>query len=208
MSFYTLVKYKYLLSSDKSQRLQNDGAWKPLEGHWAQVSDEDYKFSQPNEALEYLMKNDGEFKAKRYMPDNELFKDCTFELIYHRTETPDYILTIDDLKTAILEGNDSETNTLILDRTGRPQLIQNLPINDLLIIQGYPVRFETWYANSGIVGPDIELSDRFFDLLYLEMLYGWLLHLISLRSIRRDAFMCTKTEAEVISEIKAEYEKI
>lgn len=113
----------------------------------------------------------------------------------HRIRKPKQnFITKDQLKTTLIQGDDSVHNSLIIDFDGFLHLLpfeqaKNCP---------YAVRYESFQAGNGYVGSDSGMSH--LDRTYLALLQGWSDHLASSKQIYRD-YADNESEEEVVKEI-------
>lgn len=71
-----------------------------------------------------------------------------------KTGHPEYLFTLDDIRTLMLEADDRVNNTLVIDENGHARLLSNQSE-----VQFYPVINETWCARNKYVGKYSTLSD-------------------------------------------------
>ena len=120
----------------------------------------------------------------------------------HRTGKPiNHVFTKDDVKDVLIRGNDNINNALIIDFDGRVRLI---PFSDVRSTQ-HAVRFESFHAGNGYVGPKSELNH--LNTTYLGLLNGWSSHLFCHDSIYID-YVSDDNEEELLKEIKDLIEKL
>lgn len=188
-------------------RLKNDGEWKQInEGNV--LYDDDMVFNTPIEALNKISSfSEIRLGAEIINPKSKahVLGDYLPEIITHRISKPQYILTREDLKTVLLNGNDRYTNVLVLDFDGKPKLITLKNGETPLTISYYPVRNEAYMAGNGYVGNEKSIED--IDLLYKNLLSNWLLHLVTGKSQYTDYYDNVDEEA-TLREIKDFYSKL
>lgn len=169
-------------------RLKNDGFWKLINEENVLYED-DMVFDTPISALKKI---NSFFEIK--LDENiinpksiaHVLGDYFPEIITHRLSKPQYILTREDLKKVLLNGDDRYVNVLLLDFDGKPKLIPLKNGETPLTISYYPVRNESYMFGNGYVGNEKSIED--IDLLYTNLLSNWLLHLETGKSQYTDYF--------------------
>nr|MBA5583964.1 protein kinase [Anaerobacillus isosaccharinicus]QOY38534.1 protein kinase [Anaerobacillus isosaccharinicus] len=129
----------------------------------------------------------------------------SFYVQAHRLEKPKQAYpTKEELATLILNGNDSEHNSLVIDFDGKAHLI---PLKGRMpnSLTGYAVRFETFGAENGYVGTEKSLNH--LDHTYQCLLEGWLDHLVYGSTSYRDYSENEFTVEELLKQIENEINK-
>lgn len=125
-----------------------------------------------------------------------------FSIKLHRKSPPKHLFTKNEIKEALIKGNDHKHNTLVIDSGGYPLLIERAQGDDLILMQ-YPVIHETYNAYNNYTGKYSSLNH--LDDEYFSSLKGWLSHLEYGGRIRTDDINDGKTEEELINNIKRFY---
>lgn len=168
------VDVKELL--DTTHRLKKDGTFKEFTGsHPKELLDDDFTFDDFYQAQNWkksqkFVEVDGE--KIEVNPRSSSFGDPIVRLYPHRTGKPKKnFISLEELKTVLLSGDDSIDNSLIIDFDGFLHLVpfrqaKNGP---------YAVRFETFLAGNGYVGNESSLNH--IENTYKALLQGWEIHL-------------------------------
>lgn len=124
--------------------------------------------------------------------------------IYSKRTTKPNIPSRKQLISVIANGNDKQTNTLILKTNAEYELISIKQFNQALEYPNVVVRNEAFIAGNGYVGLKASEDDKFIDDLYNESLEYWLIHLIKGKTnMFSDGMMLNRDIDKVIAEIEA-----
>lgn len=128
-----------------------------------------------------------------------------FSIKLIRNSLPKHLFTKEEIKVALINGNDHKNNTLVIDSDGYPLLIERTQ-GSVLMLQQYPVVHETYGAYNNYTGKYSSLNH--LDDAYLLSLEGWLSHLKYGGRTRKDYMDGDKTEEELINDIRRFYEQL
>lgn len=202
--FFTINAYKLLPGFDETYRLSKNETWEPQKNLTSYDSEKDMHFTSFTSANDWLQSNNPIIVNGETVDLNEkvsiLFGGrYEFEIIAHRITKPSNpIFTREEISNVLRSGNDNHSNSLVIDYQGNPKLV---PLIDRtpLSLKEYPVRFETFQAGNGYVGPHEDLTH--LDTTYLALLEAWELHIITGRSIYRDYVSGELSEDELKTNI-------
>jgi hypothetical protein len=180
-----------------THRLKKDWVFKKFTGKYEkEIQADDLTFDDYYEAKRWMQTHDFiEVEGKKMEVDPPL-TDPTIRIRPHRTGKPkNPYITEEDLKRVLIAGNDHYNNSLVIDFDGYLHLI---PFNREKV-GPYVVRFETFLAGNGYVGSQSSLNH--INDTYLNLLEGWLEHLVGHDKVYRD-YPSDQTKEELIEEIK------
>ncbi|WP_108073520.1 hypothetical protein [Heyndrickxia sporothermodurans] len=206
--YFSINAYKYLLGFDNTYRLCKDGIWITLEKFTSFDDTRDMLFKSYEDAKFWLDSTgrviiNGVETSTIPKVEGKLFDDgYSFEIVAHRTTKPkNPVITRQQLKNVLINGDDNVSNSLVIDYEGMPKLIQ-LVNRTPSAIEEYPVRFETFAAGNGYVGSISDLNH--LETTYQALLEAWAMHITTGRSFYRDCVSGENTEEELIDEIESE----
>lgn len=181
--FFSINAYKIPLES--VYRLKNDFKWEPQENFKDIDLKKDMIFFNHEDAENWL--NDRKIimingekvnvygTEVRYLANDDFY----IEIVVHRNLKPN-IFTKNELKKILKEGDDRYNNSLIIDFEGNVKLVQSNP-EDVISHANYAVVNKVYNSGNGFVGRDFD--DSYIELIYLNLLDNWVLHLETGRSI-------------------------
>lgn len=185
---FSINAFKTLLGMGDTYRLQKNGKWVNRSDFTQLDIENDWIFSSFNDAQSWLDHTGKIFingeEANTVQEDvSQLFNDkYDFEIVYHRfTKPKNPIFTVEQIKDALINGDDNFDNSLVIDDTGSPRLIKLVDKAPVQLV-GFPVRYETFSADTGYVGSH-EISNEDIDNIYMALLHGWSIHLSSGRCV-------------------------
>ena len=187
-----------MLGLENTYRLKKDNTWEKQTDFKKYDPVTDKLFHHFYEAKKWLHINNPISVHGEIVDINKKMKDLLsdeyeFEIIVHRIRKPLHpIFTKEELKNVLLDGDDRQSNYLVVDYDGYLKLIPDFALQDF---QEYPVRFELFVAGGGYVGPKSSLNH--LDRTYHSLLEGWELHLQSGRSIYQEYATLKKSEEEL-----------
>ncbi|SYX85056.1 hypothetical protein [Paenibacillus alvei] len=196
---------KYFIDYSKSifetKRLKINGEFRDIPDD-NNLYEDDQQFSSWHDANNWFSRNtqaliDG--VSLETKPESYLLGSGHFEIRPYRDSKPQkYLVTKDELKTLLLQGNDEHYNMLVLDFDGYPQLVPKPSFS-------YAVRLEGYVGGNGYVGKHSKLNH--LNDTYSMLLEAWLLHLQCSKSIYKDYKSGELSDEELISEIYSEIER-
>ena len=185
-------------------RLKQDETFKKFNGkHFKEVEADDLTFSNLFDAKSAAndissIEVDGKLLNVR---SNNL-GSMSLSVRPHRTGKPmKSIFTKEEVREVLVKGNDNINNALIIDFEGHVRLV---PFRDVRSTP-HAVRFESFNAGNGYVGPKSKLNH--LNTTYLGLLNGWSSHLFCHDSIYID-YVSDDNEEELLKEIKDLIEKL
>lgn len=187
--FFTINAYKFLLDSEDIYRLCKDNTWKQQSNLFPFDPDTDMLFESFTSADRWLQSNNPIYVNGEIIDLNEEVSDLfdgkyNFEIIAHRISKPSNpIFTREQLRNVLISGNDSHSNSLVIDYDGNPKLVPLLNRSAINVTE-YPVRVESFQAGNGYVGSQASLSH--LDGTYLALLEAWEMHINTGRSFYLD----------------------
>ncbi|MGE7983718.1 hypothetical protein [Solibacillus sp. NPDC093137] len=199
---FSINAYKYLLGLDETYRLSKDSSWNQQSDFKSFNPDTDMLFPSYSAADSWLKSNNPISVNGEVIDLNEKISDLfdnksEIEIIAHRITKPlNPIFTREQLSNVLLNGNDTYTNSLVIDYDGYPKLI---PWVSRAHIKEYPVRFENFQAGNGYVGSHGSLNH--IESTYLALLEEWGLHLETGRSLYRDFDSVQQSEEQIKTKI-------
>lgn len=123
-----------------------------------------------------------------------------FTVELFRIQAPTHLFTEDEILGALRGGNDLKNNRLVIDEDGYAKLVNSdIPYEEYR----YPVIQESYNAGNNYVGKYANLDD--INEIYLNMLDGWLHHLMTEQNYSIDYYEETKNEKELLVEIEKFY---
>jgi len=189
-TYFSLNATKTILGMDGSFRLQQDGTWIEKRD-FTKFDNNDMLFNSFTETQTWLEQNrniaiNGEISN----PSSEervtdLFsRSFHFDVICHRTESPlNPVPSIEQLRDVLVNGDDTTSNTLIIDFNGHFNLVPRRS-QEPLRVKNYAVKYETFQAGNGYVGSSSNLLH--LEQTYQSVLEHWLLHLESGKQLYAD----------------------
>jgi hypothetical protein len=209
--FFSINTSTFLLGID-TYRLKKDGSWQSQDD-FKEFDDSDMLFGSYGSAEFWLKSHPTVSIDNKTVETKEPeavflldFKRFSFEIILHRTHKPrNPIFTKEQVRDTLINGDDNFHNSLIIDFEGFPRLIP-LYHETALALTEYAVRYETFDAGNGYVGPKSKLSH--LDRTYLALLETWHTHLVCGRELSTDSLQNNKTEEQFIAEINEELSKL
>ncbi len=202
--FFTINAYKFLLGSEDIYRLCKDNTWKQQSNFVPFDPDTDMLFESFTSADRWLQSNNPIFVNGEIVDLNEevsdLFDDkYNFEIIAHRISKPSNpIFTREQLRNVLINGNDSHSNSLVIDYDGNPKLVPLINRSAINVTE-YPVRVEIFQVGNGYVGSQASLSH--LDGTYLTLLEAWEMHIDTGRSFYHDYVSGELTEEQLKTKI-------
>ncbi len=124
--------------------------------------------------------------------------------IYSKRTTKPNIPSRKQLISVIANGDDKETNTLILNTNSLYELISVKQFNQAFEYPNVVVRNEAFIAGNEYVGIKASQDDNFINDLYNESLEYWLIHLMKGKTnMFSDGMMLNRDTDKVIDDIEA-----
>jgi len=109
---------------------------------------------------------------------------------------------LDQLRQAIRNGDDSQTNALVLNAQGsfelRPRPPYNISLNDPTVV----VRHETFIAGNGYVGAEAAKHAQFIDEIYATSIDAWIAHLKTGKTQVYSELPSRRSVADLLSELE------
>lgn len=209
---FTITSYNLLLGVKPSYRLQEDCSWKEISDFHIYDEDNDMTFSTHSDAENWLKNNETQvingvecstspYEAFSLGDDSHY----DFEILVHRKTKP-HLFNREELKALLANGDDSVTNSLIIDFDGYLKLKNIDNSGDIIAYSSYAVRNESYDAGNGYVGQNFD--DEYINKLYLNLLDEWSLHLQSGRSLYIDYYKASLNEEEILSQINTSLLKL
>lgn len=182
------------------KRLKNNGAFEKIYNE-KNLYDDDHQFSSWYDADNWLTRNSTvEIGGKEVEtnPQSVLLGSPTISIEPHRITKPRKVyVTKEELRSLLINGDDSHYNMLVIDFDGIPHLIPRPSFS-------YAVRLEGFAAGNGYVGEHSKLNH--FNDTYMALLEAWLLHLECDESIYQDYSSGKHTVEELIDRIQKRIE--
>lgn len=178
-------------------RLKKDGTFKKFNGgHFKEVEVDDETFVSDSDAKFVASKiNTIEVDGETINVRTGQLGSMHIAVRPHRTGKPaKSIFTRDELKQVLLNGNDDSHNSLIIDFDGYPRLVTF----NTTRTTPHAVRYESFQAGNGYVGPNSKLNH--LERTYLGLLDGWSSHLFCHDTIYVD-YTDNFVEQEKLNEI-------
>ncbi|WP_411679854.1 hypothetical protein [Clostridium thailandense] len=202
---FTITSYNHMLGLKPNYRLQKSGLWKEISDFHIYDVRTDMIFNTHSDAEHWLKSHQNQvingIKCSTNPYEAHQLGDDThyeFEILVHRKTKP-HLFTREELRMVLMNGNDSVSNSLIIDFDGYLKLKNRMGFGDFIAYSNYAVREESYEAGNGYVGQDFD--DKYIDNLYLNMLDEWSSHLESGRSLYHDYDECNLDEKEILSKI-------
>lgn len=193
-------------------RLKNDGQWRQIEYGTHEYYEDDMIFETFEQANSWLEGHDtvviNNTRVETRPESVTLGGDhYHFAVIVHRITRPQHLFTKREMMDAILNGDNSKTNCLVVDLNGYVRLVA-LTDRTPLSLRGYAVRFESFSPYTDYVGSNIDLADTTdYDEIYKALLEGWLSHLRTGEMRYMNTFP-TESEDDLIDLINEEVNRI
>lgn len=133
-----------------------------------------------------------------------LFEDgvLDYKIYVHRTIKPE-IPSLNQLINTIANGNDAQTNKLLLNTDGKYELIDVELINISIEYPNVVVRNEAFIAGNEYVGIEASKDTKFIDDLYNESLEYWLIHLEKgITNMFSDGTLLSRDTKDVLNELQ------
>lgn len=187
-----------------THRLQNDGTFRKLErGDGLEIKEGDKAFMDHYQAEQWIKQNP-KLEFDNVKIDNtqvgHSFGSPYLHVRQHRVSKPaKNFFTKEEVAEVLKKGNDEVSNSLVVDYDGNVHLI---PFGYGSHTNGYAVRFETFQAGNGYVGPKSKLNH--LNGTYQTLMEAWVTHLNTGDEEYRDYMKGDKT----IEQLKQEAEEL
>ncbi len=195
------------LSDDfKNYRYQNDNTWRELITR--EVLDTDFITSDiygiiKLQMVDAKMELDGkEWKVNHSSSSYGSREYLGYEVFVHRKIKPK-LPSLEQLTSVISQGDDRQSNSLILNCHGFFELRHRSTINLMYCDPTIITRHETYDSENGYVGPEAAKDTNYVEGIYRDSLEHWLIHLECGRTNMYCDNPTHKTVEELINEIDA-----
>lgn len=200
MKFTVNIQYVTMVT----HRLKKSGDFKKFSENPFLLMIDDFTFDSYGEAEQWKQsqsKIDIDGVITEFNTDGSNIREPYVVIRSHRINKPQQkIFTREQLRNTLQNGDDSVTNSLIIDKEGYIRIVPFEIARDA----DYPVRFETFSARQGYVGSDYHTHE--IEEMYMTLLGGWAEHLASGIGVYRH-YLTVETEEELLKKIDLAIQK-
>lgn len=202
------IGYVFSFEKNKKDYLNRKRYYLTQQGEWVlnkeKENNEDlYILYSEEDAIEFINRCNKLIKEKCEQAGIEYISDFkVFEVEGKRLGVPEHLITREELKVVLLNGNDHVDNMLVINNKGYFELLEKHYFNDFEFIK-YPVRHEGFQAYNNYVG---KYSDVYhFEDTFISSLQGWLAYLKRGSTVYIDYVRENSDEELLLKEINALY---